>query len=40
MGMMFLIAAVLFIFGTFAVALAFGQIQTSGIVAPGARAID
>jgi hypothetical protein len=40
MGMMFLIAAVLFIFGTFAAALAFGQIQTRGIVAPSARALD
>ena len=40
MGITLLIAAALFIFGTFAAALVFGQVQTRGIVAPGARAID
>jgi len=38
--MTFIIAAVLFIFGTFAIALGYAQIQTRGMVAPGALPID
>lgn len=38
--MTLLIAAVLFLFGTFALALGYAQVQTRGIVAPGARPID
>ncbi len=37
--MTFIIAAVLFIFGTFAIALGYAQIHTRGMVAPGARPI-
>lgn len=35
-----LIASVCFIFGTFAVALCYAQLQTKGIAAPGARRLD
>jgi len=34
------IAAVLCIFGVFALAVAYAQIQTKGMIAPGARQID
>ncbi|GAB5427715.1 MAG: hypothetical protein Devi2KO_11740 [Devosia indica] len=34
------IAAVLCIFGVFALAVAYAQIQTKGMVAPGARKLD
>lgn len=34
------IAAVLCAFATFAAALAYGQVQTRGLVAPGARPLD
>jgi hypothetical protein len=40
MGATLLIAAVFCIFGTFATALAYGQIRTRGLVAPGARPLD
>lgn len=35
-----LVVAVLFVFGTFAAALAYAQIVARGLVAPGARALD
>ncbi len=38
--MTFLIAGVCFIFGTFAAALIYAQVQTKGIAAPGARPLD
>jgi len=34
------VAAILFIFGTFAAAVTYAQVQTHGLVAPGARSID
>lgn len=34
------IAAVLAIFGVFSVALAYAQVRTRGLVAPGARPLD
>ena len=37
MSVTFLITVVLAIFATFAAALAYGQIMTRGMVAPGAR---
>jgi len=37
MGTTLMIAAVLSIFGLFAAALAYGQFQTRGVLAPGAR---
>ena len=39
MSTTFVIAAVLGIFGVFTAALAYAQIQTRGMVAPGARKI-
>jgi len=39
-GTILMIAAVLGIFGVFALAVAYAQIQTKGMIAPGARPLD
>lgn len=40
MSITFLIAAIVGIFGIFAAAMAYAEISTRGIVAPGGRQID